>query len=312
MRSNDLFTTINFVLSQFVEPFLQVLRYTAGLLLDQPISARSREELEAIAQSMVVLINLFNDLACQDIPPALEDSHADFFGGENGIFVRFLTWDPPQLQRDADEPQASVSTQIKTAIFELAESYTHRYPELLQASQSVESFVRVLWALLGGGQRSGVAYDNLVSQSLRFLGTAIRSGSYRVIFESRDTITGLVEGVVVPNVTLRDHEVEQFEDDPLEYVRIDLSFASASAGAVSGGLTAEGTTRRQAAADVLRALISSGFEADTTEIVLGWVSKGLQAYADNPRGENTWKKKDESVYLLTAIATRGATAQVRL
>lgn len=310
MRSNELFTTINFVLSQFVEPFLQVLRYTSSLLLDQPLSTRSKEEVETIAQSMVVLINLYNDLTCQDIAPTLEDGHNEFFGGEKGLFTRFLSWDPPQLQTDADEPQASVPTQIKTAIFELAESYIHRYPELLQESQSVEYYVRALWALLGGGQRSGIAYDNLVSQSLRFLGSAIRSGSYRGIFESRDTISGLVEGVVVPNVTLRDHEVEQFEDDPLEYVRIDLTFASASAGSVSGGLTAEGTTRRQAAADVLRALISSGFEADTTEIVLGWIGRGLQTYADNPRAENTWKKKDESVYLLTAIATRGATAQV--
>jgi exportin-2 (importin alpha re-exporter) len=309
MRSNDLFSTINFVLSQFVDPFLQVLRYTAGLLLDNPISSRPKQEAETIAQSMVVLINLYYDLACQDIPPALEDSHAEFFGAEKGVFVRFLAWDPPELQTDVDEPTPSVPTQLKSAIFELAESYTHRYPELLSASQSVEAFVRALWALLGGGQRTGVAYDSLVSQSLRFLGAAIRSGNYRGIFESRETILGLIEGVVVPNVSLREHEVEQFEDDPLEYVRLDLSFASAGAGTVSGGLTAEGTTRRQAAADVLRALVSSGFEADTTEVVLGWVGQGLQAYASNLQGENTWKRKDESVYLLTAVATRGATAQ---
>ena len=96
MRSNELFTTINFVLSQFVEPFLQVLRYTAGLLLDQPISERAKDEVETIAQSMVVLIDLYNDLSCQDLPPALEDSHAEFFGDEKGMFVRF----PPVLLQE--------------------------------------------------------------------------------------------------------------------------------------------------------------------------------------------------------------------
>ena len=176
----------------------------------------------------------------------------------------------------------------------------------------MEAFVRTLWSLLSGDQRSGLAYDNLVSQALRFLSTAIRSGNYRGIFENRETINGLVEGVVVPNVSLRTHEVEQFEDDPLEYVRLDLSFASASSAAVAGGLTAEGTTRRQAAADVLRALVASGFEAITTEIVLRWVGLGLQEYSANPRGEDTWKQKDRSVFLLTAVATLGATAQVRL
>ncbi|KAH8112452.1 Cse1-domain-containing protein [Phellopilus nigrolimitatus] len=307
MRSNELYTVINFVLSRFVDPFLQVLRYTADMLLNKPLA--SKQEAETVAQALVVMLHLFYDLACQDLPPALEDAQAEFFGPESGMFTRFLAWDPPELQGDADEPTPSVPSQIKTAIFELAELYTHRYPELLISSSSVESFVRALWTLLGGGQRSGVAYDGLVSQSLRFLSTAIRSGNYRGIFESKETISGLVEGVVVPNVTLREHEVEQFEDDPLEYVRVDLSFASASAASSTGGLTAEGTTRRQAAADVLRALVASGFESDTTEVVLGWVGRGLQAYAADPKGEDTWKRKDESVYLLTAVATRGATAQ---
>lgn len=309
MRSNELFTTINFVISQFVDPYLQVLRYTAGLLLDNPLPPK--KDAETIAQSMVVLINLYYDLVCQDIPPALEDAHVELFGAEIGTFVRFLVWDPPDLQTDPDESTPSIPSQIKTAIFELGEAYLYRYPELLTSSSSVESFMRALWTLLGGGQRSGIAFDGLVSQSLRFLSTAIRSGNYRAIFESRETINGLVEGVVVPNVTLREHEVEQFEDDPLEYVRLDLTFASASSATVAGGLTAEGTTRRQAAADVLRSLVSSGFEAVTTEIVLGWVGKGLQAYASDPHGEENWKRKDESVYLLTAVATRGATVQVK-
>ncbi|KAL5508780.1 hypothetical protein ACEPAG_4759 [Sanghuangporus baumii] len=197
----------------------------------------------------------------------------------------FLLSDPLELQTDPDGPTASVSSQIKTGIFELAEAYTHR------------------------GRRSGVAYDGLVSQSHRFLSTAIRSGNYRGIFESRETVDGLVEGVVVPNVSLRTHEVEQFEDDPLEYVRLDLSFASASSAAIAGGLTAEGTTRCQAAADVLRALVASGYETVTTEIVLRWIGLGLHEYASDPRGEDSWKRKDQSVYLLTAVATLGATAQ---
>ena len=126
MRSDELFTVINFVLSQFVDPFLQVLRFTAGLLLDSPLPPK--EDAETLAQCMVVLINLYYDLACQDLPPALEDNHAEFFARDNGLFVRFLAWDPPELQTDEDDTIPSQPTQIKTAIFELAESYTHRYP----------------------------------------------------------------------------------------------------------------------------------------------------------------------------------------
>ncbi|KAF8514663.1 hypothetical protein JB92DRAFT_2553740, partial [Gautieria morchelliformis] len=66
------------------------------------------------------------------------------------------------------------------------------------------------------------------------------------------------------------HETEQFEDDPLEYIRIDLSIPSVSTGGIS-----EGTTRRHAAADVLRALIGARSEADTTECISTWVSEDL-------------------------------------
>lgn len=308
MRSNELFTVINFVLSRFVDPFLQVLRYTSGLLLDNPLPAK--QTAETISQAMVVMLNLFYDLSCQDLPPALEDNHAEFFGSEKGVFVRFLAWDPLELQTDEDEAIPSVPSQIKTAIFELSELYTHRYPELLTSSGSVQVFMTALWTLFGNGQRSGLAYDGLVSQSLRFLSAAIRSGNYNGIFENVGTVQSLVQGIVVPNVTLRDHEVEQFEDDPLEYVRLDLSFAGASAAASSGGLTAEGTTRRQAAADVLRALVASGFEVSTTEIVLSLVNRGLEEYMANTADENIWKRKDQSVYMLTAVATLGSTTQV--
>ena len=103
-----------------------------------------------------------------------------------------------------------------------------------------------------------------MSQSLRLISATVRSGHYKQLFGSNDTISGLVQGVVVPNVVLRgasqsffhsqhpfcssaiissDHEVEQFEDDPLEYIRIDLSIQG----------TGDTSTRRQAAADLLRA-----------------------------------------------------------
>jgi hypothetical protein len=50
-----------------------------------------------------------------------------------------------------------------------------------------------------------VLYDlaQLVSQALRFISATIRSGHYKDLFGSQETITGVVQGVVVPNVGLR-------------------------------------------------------------------------------------------------------------
>lgn len=108
-----------------------------------------------------------------------------------------------------------------------------------------------------------------------------------------------MQGVVVPNVALREHDIEQFEDDPLEFIRLDLSLSSAGTDLA---------TRRQAAADVLQALVGSGYEAEATEIVGSWIGTGLSEYEGN-KADN-WKSKDSAVYLLTAVATRGSTTQV--
>lgn len=105
-----------------------------------------------------------------------------------------------------------------------------------------------------------------------------------------------------------DHEIEQFEDDPMEYIRTDLSLPAATGGL---GLGAHDTlTRRQAAADVIKALVSSGLEVETTEVAGTWIGQGLQEYDNNKTKEDSWKAKDTAIYLMTAVATRGATTQV--
>ena len=217
--------------------------------------------------------------------------------------------------------------------------YVKLYPETLQTAGSVEAFVRAIWEIIGGGKRPSVADDGvsysmflqlcwyhadtnaqLVSQSLRFIASAIRTGYYKQLFGAKETISGLVQGVVVPNVSLRgefsfvtlvqrhtqftaEHELEQFEDDPLEYIRLDLALPSM--GGI--GLSNDAVTRRQAAADVLRALVSSGSEAEATEVTGAWIGQGLNEY--NANKTKNWRAKDTAIYLLTAVATRGSTTQ---
>ncbi|KAG6868898.1 hypothetical protein C0993_008196 [Termitomyces sp. T159_Od127] len=292
VRSDDLFTEINLVLKTFVKPFLQLFRQTATLLKDpstNPSLTTPLSNYTLLAQAMVLLNDIFYDFTCHDLPPDIEDAHAEFFAPGTGWFQLFLTWDSTELKGDPDDTTPSLPSQIKTGILEIAE---------LQQSPAVESFVQSVWNLIGSNQLPGIADDNLVSQSLRFISTAIRSGQWKTLFSARETISSLGQGVVVPNVALREHDVEQFEDDPLEFIRLDLALST------TGTDTA---TRRQAAADVLQALVGSGFEAETTEIVGTWIGTGLSEYESN-KAEN-WKAKDSAVYLLTALATRGSTSQ---
>ena len=91
-RSDDLFTTINYVLERFAKPFLQLLSHTANVLFSPSLQG----DIGLAAQTQAVLIDLFFDLTCQDLPPDFEDSHVQFFGPQ-GLFLSFLSWNPPPL-----------------------------------------------------------------------------------------------------------------------------------------------------------------------------------------------------------------------
>ncbi|EEB86613.1 hypothetical protein MPER_16368, partial [Moniliophthora perniciosa FA553] len=110
-----------------------------------------------------------------DIPPAIEDSHKEFFAGEAGWFPMFMAWDPDDLRNDdPDEPTPSLPSQLKRVILEVVEG---------------------VWSLVGSNKLTNVSDDPLVSQCLRFLSTAIRSGHYTQLFTTTETVSTLVEGV---------------------------------------------------------------------------------------------------------------------
>lgn len=91
---------INFVLSRFGKPFLQLFQYTAGVLLSRSAQVASKSDLEFAAQTQVLLVEIYYDLTCQDLPPDFEDTQNQFFGAPSGLFLQFLDWDPSELRGD--------------------------------------------------------------------------------------------------------------------------------------------------------------------------------------------------------------------
>lgn len=162
--------------------------------------------------------------------------------------------------------------------------------------------------------------------------------SQKALFEAQQTLEAFCEKIVLPNMTLRKFEEEMFEDDALEYVRRDLESASAFIPRVSSFkppyfvpdiisryLCSDSETRRQAASDFTKALMEQ-FEPQVTAIVTRYIGAYLtvsslsfpqraspyfilQQYASDPQGQ--WRSKDTAIFLLTSIASRGSTVQVR-
>ncbi|KAJ7043405.1 CAS/CSE protein [Mycena alexandri] len=315
VRSDTLFTEINLVLSKFMDPFLGLFRHTASLLLTPPPTldtSSSTGEYAAQAQTMALLMEIFYDFTCQDLPPAIEDAHTEFFSPPDGWFQKFLSWNPAGLSVDPDDTTPSLSSQVKTGILQVAELFLQLYPEQLQQSRTIESFMEGVWTMIGNNNMPGISDDGLVSQSLRFLSATIRSNHYTSLF-SGAALSTIIQSIIVPNVLFRVSDEEMFTDDPLEFIRLSLFDSASSAAGLAGG-GADGRTRRQAAADVLKALVGSGFEREATTEVEKWVQMGLSQYnsatvQDRVEGQG-WKAKDGAVYLMMAVATRGSTSQL--
>lgn len=82
-----------------------------------------------------------------------------------------------------------------------------------------------------------------------------------------------------------------FEDNPEEYIRKDIEGSDID-------------TRRRAVSDLVRTL-SQHFEAKIVELFSQYLNVLLQQYKSDPR--NSWRSKDTAIYLVTTLASKGAT-----
>ena len=277
-RSDDLFTEINHVLQKFAQPFLQTWQS-----LDAYIDSHSNDKaaLQKAFAELDVVIQLFYDLSCQDITPVFEDN----LKGLADLLLKYLVYDNQHL-RTNDEDESGPLENVKANIFEALSLYTAKYYDLF--GRHVRQFVENSWALLtsvGPEARN----DLLVSKALHFLTSVSKINEQSSIFADPSTQTQIVQGVIFPNIALRDSDIEMFEDEPIEFIRRDLEGSDSE-------------TRRRAAGDLLSQL-SDRFPQSVTSIVMGIVNQCLDEYKKNP--QEGWRSKDTAVNLFYATAAKG-------
>ncbi|CDK27317.1 unnamed protein product [Kuraishia capsulata CBS 1993] len=276
-RSDELFTEIKFVLDKFSDSFLALLKQ-----VDHMISTHSGDQkaLKVLFDNMLLLVKIYYDLNCQDIPEFFEDHMEEGMA----IMHKYLEYSNSALQ-DTDETEVDIITLVKTTICELVQLYSTRYGEVFDPL--VPQFTQTIWNLLTG---TGLEqkYDTLVSKALTFM-TAIASVETRAtVFHSPEALKEITENIILPNITLRESDEELFEDDPIEYTRRDLDGSDSD-------------TRRRAAVDFLRALKETN-EKTVTSVMMGYIDHYLEAFRADP---SNWRAKDISLYLFGAVATKG-------
>ncbi|KAK9386894.1 Cse1-domain-containing protein [Lipomyces mesembrius] len=277
-RSDALFMEIKLVLDKFCMPFMKLFQRTDELITE---NQNNKAALEPLFQSLLLIIKIYFDLNCQDIPEFFED-HIDLL---MGLVHKYLQYSNPVIETD-DDNETGPLEQVKASICELIQLYSQRYGDVFGAI--LPSFVDTTWTLL---TTTGLEpkYDLLISRALSFLTTVTKSPERAQVFSSSDILQQIVEKVVLPNMSLRTSDEELFEDDPIEYTRRDLEGSDSD-------------TRRRAATDFLREL-KERFEGLVTDVVMSYVQRYLQQYSAD-RSAN-WQLKDTAVYLFSSVAVKG-------
>jgi exportin-2 (importin alpha re-exporter) len=278
-RSDDLFAEINHVLSQFSKPFLQLLQSTDAQI---EANASNAEALKGYMKTMHLSIMLFNDLSCQDLPPDFEENLSSIAG----LLQKYLTYDNSLLHTD-DDSESGIQEDVKTEICDVLILYTQKYEDAF--GTLLPPFITTLWNLLTtvGPETK---YDLVASKALQFLKTVCGNKAHAENFNNEGVLGQVVEKAILPSVSLRESDVELFEDEPIEFIRKNL----------------EGTdvdTRRRAATEFIRKLLEH-FEPLVTQVVGKYVQFYLEKYEKNPSEE--WMAKDAAVYLFSAIAAKGS------
>ena len=237
--------------------------------------------LQELFATLNLIVKLFYDLSVQDLPPIFEDSLAAI----TSLLHKYLTYESKVLKTD-DDADSGPLEHVKAGIFEVLELWVQKYEDAF--GEHVGQFIGSSWNLLTTVGPE-VKYDILVSKALQFLTAVTSSVEHAQAFNNESTLSQVVEKVLLPNLRLRDSDMELFEDEPIEFIRRDLEGSDSD-------------TRRKAATDFLRQLMAK-VEALVSGVVLRYINHYLSEYAQSP--STNWKSKDTAVYLYSAIAAKG-------
>lgn len=277
-RSDDLYIEINHVQSKFVAPFLSLLQSTDRAI---QTSASDKAALEQHMATMEISIEIIHDLCSQDIPEAIVEN----LSGVCGLLIKYLTYDSPLLHTD-DDAEPGLLERTKSEILEFLTLCVKKYEE--DINPYVEQFANTSWSLLTSvGPET--KYDALASRALLFLTSVTGVKQHAQGFNNEAILQQVLENVILPNLRLREVDVELFEDEPIEYIRRDLE-----------GTDSE--TRRRAATDFLRQLMQQ-FQELVTSMTQTYISAALRAFSSNPAAK--WQEKDLAIYLFCSIASAG-------
>lgn len=278
-QSNELWKEIKYALGIFAIPLTELFQTLIGMIEKYSNEAAS---IKLIFSSLILITKIFRSLNSQDFAEEFENNMEIWMTH----FLSLLTYDNQLLHSEGEE--AGLLEQVKSQICDNVSLFAQNYSE--DFGEYLPKFVTSVWNLLVTTSLE-TKYDLLVSNAIQFITAVVYRPQYRSLFENEDSLKSICEKIIIPNLFLRDVDIEIFEDNPEEYIRKDIERSDTD-------------TRRRAASDLVQALCSQ-FEKQVVSIFSSYVSALLQEYSVNPT--KNWRQKDVVLFLVTTLASRAQT-----
>lgn len=280
-RSDDLFLEIKMVLDKFAQPFLSMLTKTDELITEAT-NLNNAASLSIYLECLLLEVQIYYDLNCQDIPEFFEDN----MNVGMGIMHKYLNYNTSLVGDADDDDEIDVLIKTKTAIIELISLYTTRYAE--EFDPLIQNFITSVWEVVNTYVTKQPKFDLLAVKSLSFLTSITKVAKYKSFFSSEEAIKEIIEKIILPNIAFREVDEETFEDEPITFVRSDLEGSDFD-------------SRRKLSTDFLRELKEVNTEL-LTSTVMNYVNQFLS--------HSDWRNRDIAIYLFTSLAAKGSVTNI--
>ncbi len=278
-RSDDLYREINFTMSKFGPALFQIYVGIEGVLQG---GVNEKQQLTAIVQNAIYVNKIFYSLSFQDIPEFIEENLTAFMR----ILMFLFTFDLPLL-RDSNDEQPGLLEKLSSSVAKIVILYASKYEEDFT---SLTDFAKATWDILTTRVTTAPKHDKLACTCIGFLASVARQERHKGIFES--TLQIICDKIILLNMTIRESDLEIFEDEPIEYIKRDTEGST------------DVSTRNSSAVLLVRNLMEF-FELEMTKILFSAVGQSLSEYYTNPT--HNWRSKLLATQLFSAIGARGFT-----
>eukprot|EP00392_Amoebophrya_sp_AT5.2_P003673 g3678.t1 len=254
--------------------------------LQQPYN---EQQLRTELRGLVSAASIFYSLNVVDLPEQYEDAMQFWFSG----FFHFLRTSnyPPALLRSPGDMERC--NRLRAQICENLGLYVTKYQE--EVKQYVKPATAAVWELLLELNQSD-ANDNVVASGIKFLSSAAaQNWGAESPFADPGALQQICEKIVLPNMAMRDSDVDLFEDSPLDFIQRDIE-------------EADQDTRRKTAVDLVKALMRFQ-EGNVTAILMQHVRQLLAKSAESQNTRQGFLAKESCIYLVMAMAVKGGTKQ---